>query len=56
MKTDRECDLAYLSFESDVLMMNITFDDFYKAWTSKSRAGTIKNLFNGEHVVGVKTT
>ena len=38
MKTDRECYLTYLSFESDVLMKNITFDDFYKAWASKPRA------------------
>lgn len=38
MKTDRECDLAYLAFESDILINKITFEDFYKRWTSKPRA------------------
>ena len=40
MKTDRECDLSYLSFESEVLINKISFDDFYKRWTTKPRALT----------------
>ncbi|CAB4015919.1 zinc finger MYM-type 1 [Paramuricea clavata] len=38
MKTEREANLAYLSFESEVLINDITFDDFYKAWNLKPRA------------------
>ena len=38
MRTQREADLAYLSFESKVLMNDINFDDFYKAWKLKPRA------------------
>ena len=38
MNTDRECNLAYLAFESDILMNKITFDDFYKRWTCKPRS------------------
>ena len=38
MRTQREADLAYLSFESKVLMNDITFDDFYRAWKMKPRA------------------
>ena len=37
MKTKRECDLAYLSFESKVLVEEITFEMFFTAWTSKPR-------------------
>ena len=38
MRTQREADLAYLSFESKVLMNDITFNDFYRAWKMKPRA------------------
>ena len=38
MRTQREADLAYLSFESKVLMNDVTFDDFYIAWKLKPRA------------------
>ena len=31
MQTERECDLAYLAFESKILLENITFDDFLRA-------------------------
>ncbi|CAB4034709.1 Hypothetical predicted protein, partial [Paramuricea clavata] len=37
MKTQRETDLAYLSFESKVLLNDITFEDFHKAWKMKPR-------------------
>ncbi|CAB3993666.1 Hypothetical predicted protein [Paramuricea clavata] len=37
MKTQREADLAYLSFESKVLLNDITFEDFHKAWKMKPR-------------------
>ncbi len=37
MKTTRECDLAYLSYESNVLMKDITFDEFFSEWNSKPR-------------------
>lgn len=36
MATERECDLAYLSFESQTLM-NLSFDDFFKCWKSSPR-------------------
>ena len=38
MRTQREADLAYLSFKSKVLMNDITFDDFYRAWKMKPQA------------------
>jgi hypothetical protein len=38
MKTEREANLAYLSFESEVLINDITFDDFSKAWNLKPSA------------------
>ena len=37
MKTTRECDLAYLSYESKVLIEDITFDEFLTEWSSKPR-------------------
>lgn len=37
MKTKRECELAFLSFESKILIEEITFDMFFKAWKSKPR-------------------
>ena len=37
MKTTRECDLAYLSYESRVLMEDVTFDEVFSAWSSKLR-------------------
>lgn len=37
MKTKRECELAFLNFESKILMEEITFDMFFKAWKSKPR-------------------
>ena len=40
MKTTRDHDLAYLSYESKVLMEDITFDELFGEWSSKpSRLG-----------------
>ena len=37
MKTERECDLAYLTFEYGILVNNITFDDYLHAWKASPR-------------------
>ena len=37
LKTARECDLAYLTFESGVFMNGVTFDDFLHAWKASPR-------------------
>ena len=37
MQTERECDLAYLAFESKILLEKITVDDFLRAWKLSSR-------------------
>ena len=37
MKTKRECDLAYLAFESQVLMHEISFESFLAEWKLTAR-------------------
>ena len=37
MQTERECELAYLAFESKILLDKVTFDDFLHTWKLSSR-------------------
>ena len=37
MKTDRECELAYLAYESKVLLEDVTFEMFLAEWKLKPR-------------------
>ena len=37
MKTERECNLAYLAYENKVLIDDITFDSFLAEWKLKAR-------------------
>jgi hypothetical protein len=41
MTMQREADLAYLSFESKVLLNDITFEESHKAWKMKPQTLTL---------------